>query len=173
MRRRIAFGVMLAAAAAAFALALPASAQAATRLSVSPPTAAPGTTVHVSGSCGHETSGFVISHAFLHDSAHDFAGVGAVSFSTDVAGRFSVDARVPGTIRPGSYSITARCGGGNLGVSVRLTVAGTLPSRVPAGSGGAAATPGVPLGAWGLGAAGLALTAAGAGLLLRRPMRRG
>ncbi|MGZ4613829.1 MAG: hypothetical protein ACXV1K_11775 [Kineosporiaceae bacterium] len=170
LRQRLTFGLLLAA--TAVALAVPVAAQAATSLSVSPTTTAPGTTVHVSGSCGHQTSGFVISPAFLHDSSHDFAGVGAVSFSTGAGGGFSVDAAVPASIRPGSYTVSARCGGGNLGITATLIVSGTLPTHVPAGSGGAAATPGAPADAWWLGVAGLALVAAGGGLLGRRAIRR-
>jgi hypothetical protein len=169
MHRRIVFGLVLGAAAL---VAAPASAQAAGRLSVTPSTTAPGTTVHVSGMCEPKTSGFAISHAFLHDAAHDFAGVGAVPFSTDAAGAFSVDARVPATIRSGSYAVTARCGGGNLGVTATLTVAGTVPTAVPAGNGGEAATPGGTAETWWLGGSGLALAAVGGGALLRRRQAR-
>jgi hypothetical protein len=168
MKRRIRLGLALAAA----TLAVPATASAATSLTVSPTTTAPGTTVHVSGSCEANTSGFAISHAFLHNASHDFAGVGAVPFSTTANGTFSVDATVPATIKPGSYAITARCGGGNLGITATLTVAGTVPSHVPAGSGGQAATSGPGADTWGLAAAGLVLTAAGSASLIRRRVAR-
>ena len=164
MKRRIGLGLALAAA----TLAVPATASAATSLTVSPTTTAPGTTVHVSGSCEANTSGFAISHAFLHNASHDFAGVGAVPFSTNAKGAFSVDATVPATIKPGAYAVTARCGGGNLGITATLTVAGRVPSHVPAGSGGEAATGGLGADTWELGAAGLALTAAGCASLIGR-----
>jgi hypothetical protein len=169
MPRRVIFGFLLLGA----ALAVPASAQAATaKLSVSPKTTAPGTVVHVSGSCEANTSGSAISTAFLHDASHDFAGVGAAPFSTNASGAFSVDARVSSTIKPGSYGVTARCGGGNLGIEVTLRVSGSAPSGVPAGSGGAAATPGITNSTWWLAGAGVALIAVGAGSLrLRRPAR--
>jgi len=107
------------------------------------PTSVPrGGVVHVSGTCQANTSGYAISRAFLHDATHDFAGVGAAPFSTNASGAFAVDALVPASITPGSYTVTARCGGGNLGLSDRLTVTapGGTPTGVPAGSGGFAAT---------------------------------
>lgn len=130
------FGVALAGLVAAPATAAPAS------LVVAPMTVGAGGSVHVSGTCEAHTSGFAISHAFLHDAAHDFAGVGAVSFTTDAAGAFAVDAQIPSSITPGTYTVTGRCGGGNLGISRTLvvTAAAAVPSQVPAGSGGRAAT---------------------------------
>jgi len=120
------------------------AAQAATELHVSPSTVPAGQSVQVSGSCEANTTGFALSTAFLHDASHDFAGVGAVSFNTNAAGAFSAQASIPATTSPGTYPVTARCGGGNLGISATLTVtspgAGGVPTAVPAGSGGLAAT---------------------------------
>src|SRR6266516_2088948 len=125
-------------------LAASPAADAATELHVRPSTVAAGQSVQVSGSCEANTTGFALSTAFLHDASHDFAGVGAVSFSTNATGAFSAEASIPATISPGTYPVTARCGGGNLGISVTLTVtpagAGGVPTAVPAGSGGLAAT---------------------------------
>ena len=42
----------------------------------------------------------------------------------DSSGNFSVTATLPATTGPGTYKITGRCGGGNLGVSASLTVVG-------------------------------------------------
>jgi hypothetical protein len=53
---------------------------------------------------------------------HEFAGVPAVWARARAHGRFSVRARIPPAKPPGRYAVTARCGGGNLGVLARLTV---------------------------------------------------
>lgn len=141
-------------------------------LAVHPSSVTAGGSVQVTGSCEANTSGFAISHAFLHDASHDFAGVGAAPFSTNAAGKFTVTAQVPASIAAGSYPITARCGGGNLGVTATLTVtaaaasgsASSAPTAVPAGTGGLAATGGSGHGPLELlGGVGLL---AGAGLLL-------
>jgi hypothetical protein len=39
------------------------------------------------------------------------------------AGRFSVLVRIPLARAPGLYQLTARCGGGNLGITAHLAVA--------------------------------------------------
>jgi hypothetical protein len=114
---------------------------AAASLHVSPARVAPGGTVHVTGTCESNTSGFAISPAFLHDAAHDFAGVGAVSFTSDAAGGFAAYAQIPASRASGTYTVTGRCGGGNLGVSATLEVtAAGAPTAVAAGSGGHAAS---------------------------------
>jgi hypothetical protein len=158
-------------------LAAPAAAAAPT-LHVNPHTVAAGGTVQVSGTCEAHTTGFAISPAFVNDASHSFAGVGAAPFNTNAGGAFSVTAQVaPGTA-PGSYSVTARCGGGNLGILVPLTVTAagdpgltSAPTAVPAGSGGLAADDGTPKSELLLlGGAGLLLLVGG-GALLR--VRRG
>lgn len=158
-----------------FLLAAPATAATPT-LAVHPGSVSAGGSVQVTGSCEANTTGFAISHAFLHDAGHDFAGVGAASFNTNAAGTFSVTAQVPASTAAGSYTISARCGGGNLGVTATLTVtaaAGSTaaPTAVPAGTGGLAATGGSGTGQLELlGGAGLL---AGAGLLLAAGRRAG
>jgi hypothetical protein len=92
-------------------------------LVVTPKTVRRGRTVLVHGLAQGCTSGdtvTVISHAF--SAAHSFAGVPAVFAQVGSAGRFSATAHIPLVRRPGSYVLTARCGGGNLGVSAHLTV---------------------------------------------------
>lgn len=92
-------------------------------LSVTPLRIRRGGTVLVHGVAGGCTAGdsvTILSRAFAP--AHNFAGVPAVYGPVGAAGRFSAKARIPRTRRPGSYVITARCGGGNLGVSAHLTV---------------------------------------------------
>lgn len=154
-------------------LAAPATAADAT-LHVSPHTVPAGGTVQVSGTCEPHSVGYVLSSAFVHDASHDFAGVGAVQFSTNSGGAFSVSAQVAAGTAPGSYSVGARCGGGNLGITATLTVtaaAGSAPTAVPAGSGGLAATQRTsqPLLFGGIGL--LVLVAGGALLLVRRGRR--
>lgn len=92
-------------------------------LTVKPARVRHGATVLVQGVAGGCTAGdsvTVISHAFAP--THSFAGVPAVFAQVGSAGRFSVTTRIPATRRPGVYTLTARCGGGNLGVSAHLTV---------------------------------------------------
>ena len=74
----------------------------------------------VAGGCTSGDQVTIISHAFAP--AHTFAGVPAVFAQVGSAGRFSAKTRIPATRGPGTYLLTARCGGGNLGVSAHLTV---------------------------------------------------
>ena len=92
-------------------------------LAVTPATVRSGGTVLVHGVAGGCTSGdtvTLISHAFA--ATHTFAGVPAVLAQVGSAGRFSASTRIPPTRGPGTYVVTARCGGGNLGVTAHLTV---------------------------------------------------
>ena len=92
-------------------------------LAVTPTTVRRGRPVLVHGVAGDCTAGdtvTVLSRAFA--ATHSFAGVPAVPAEVGSAGRFSAMTRIPLTRRPGTYVLTARCGGGNLGVSAHLTV---------------------------------------------------
>jgi hypothetical protein len=92
-------------------------------LSVRPTSVRRGGTVLVSGVAGDCTAGdtvTIISRAF--PATHSFAGVPAVLAKVGSAGRFSATTRIPLSRKPGSYVLTARCGGGNLGVSPHLRV---------------------------------------------------
>jgi hypothetical protein len=92
-------------------------------LAVTPTTVRRGRTVLVHGVAGDCTAGdavTIISHAF--SAAHSFAGVPAVFAQVGSAGRFTTTTRIPATRRPGTYVLTARCGGGNLGVSAHRKV---------------------------------------------------
>jgi hypothetical protein len=161
----------------ALAAASPVAQAAPAQLHVSPTTVAAGQSVQVSGVCEASTTGFVLSRAFLHDRTHDFAGVGAISFATNSAGQFSGRASIPATTAAGNYPVTARCGGGNLGISVTLTVtapgAGGVPTGVPAGTAGLAATHSGSGKQWiGVGAAGAVFLAVGCLALGRRRAQR-
>ena len=92
-------------------------------LTVRPRIVRRGASVLVSGVAGGCTAGdrvTISSHAFA--AAQTFAGVPAVFAQVGSAGRFSATARIPALAGPAIYVLTARCGGGNLGVSARLTV---------------------------------------------------
>ena len=92
-------------------------------ISVAPTPVRRGHTVVVKGSADGCTVGnavTLISRAFSH--AHDFAGLPAVLTKVRTGGTFKVSTRIPSARKPGRYTITARCGGGNLGVSAHVRV---------------------------------------------------
>jgi hypothetical protein len=100
-----------------------ASAGAAISLAVTRTTVVRGHTVVVHGSadgCPAGDAVTILSRAFPH--AHDFAGVPAVYAHVRRGGAFRTTTRIPAGRAPGRYAVTARCGGGNLGVTARLTV---------------------------------------------------
>ncbi len=92
-------------------------------LGVTPSSIRRGGSVLVHGVAGGCTAGdtvTILSRAF--PATHSFAGVPAVLAQVGAAGRFSAITRIPNTRGSGTYLVTARCGGGNLGVSAHLTV---------------------------------------------------
>jgi hypothetical protein len=92
-------------------------------LTVVPPTVRRGHTVVVKGSadgCAVGNAVTLISRAFVH--THDFAGLPAVFAKVRSGGLFKATTRIPATKKPRRYVITARCGGGNLGVTAHLRV---------------------------------------------------
>jgi hypothetical protein len=122
-------------------LAAPASAESRTppaTVQVSPRSVAAGDTVTVSGSVGPDAAGSecatsvtLLSKAFVH--AHDFAGVPAVFAAVKPDGAFTVATTIPRSRPAGTYTVTGRCGGGNLGVSATLVVrAAPSPTTTPA-----------------------------------------
>ena len=118
--------VTVAAAGAVAVLAFAAAVGAAmplTSLSVSPAHVHRGHRVTVSGNAGGCPAGdsvTIISRAFAH--THEFAGVPAVFALVHSGGKFKISPRIPSTRHVGSYSVSARCGGGNLGVSATIHV---------------------------------------------------
>jgi hypothetical protein len=93
------------------------------RLTITPGIVHRGGTVHIRGNadgCPRGDTVFVLSRAFVH--THEFAGVSAVLARVRAGGAFRATTVIPRTRRPGRYNVTARCGGGNLGVLVHLTV---------------------------------------------------
>jgi hypothetical protein len=94
-----------------------------TALTVRPTTVRRGKTVLVqglAGGCAETDTVTILSHAF--PATHSFASVPAVYAGVGPEGRFSAKTWIPASRAPGRYTITARCGGGNLGVEAILTV---------------------------------------------------
>ena len=106
------------------ALALSAVAWGGVSIKVTPSSVTAGSTVKVSGSagsgCGHGARVTLISKAFSNK--HNFAGVPAIYATTHRRGAFSTTTTIPKKRKPGTYTITGRCGGGNLGVIATLKV---------------------------------------------------
>jgi hypothetical protein len=106
------------------ALAAP-SAAVATRpsLTVAPPSVVRGHVIILSGSapgCPAGDAVKLLSRAFVR--THVFAGVPAVYARVRRGGAFAVRTRIPAARAPGRYAVTARCGGGNLGLLRHLAV---------------------------------------------------
>jgi hypothetical protein len=64
-----------------------------------------------------------------------------VQASAGADAKYSVQAQIPAGVAPGSYALTARCGGGNLGVQATIVVIG---SQLPATGSGGLLLSGVP-----------------------------
>jgi hypothetical protein len=86
-----------------------------------------GHTVTVSGSVGPDQAGSecatgvkLLSRAF--NSNQDFAGVPALGATVRPDGTFTATTTIPRSKAAGSYTISGRCGGGNLGASATLVV---------------------------------------------------
>ena len=62
----------------------------------------------------------LLSRAFSH--RHEFAGVPAVFTPVRSGGKFGRRVRIPARRAAGRYSVTGRCGGGNLGVTAHFRV---------------------------------------------------
>lgn len=111
---------MRAVAVAVIALVFAGTVAAATpRLSVHPASIARGGTVSVSGSgCRAGDLVYLISPPFVGNAfvAH------SVATRARSNGAFSRSVRIRKSIRAGRYAITARCGGGNLGVAAHLRI---------------------------------------------------
>ena len=92
-------------------------------LTVAPSVARPGQAVVIRGNadgCPRGDTVFVISRAFAP--RHEFAGVPAVLARVQPGGLFRATTRIPLTRRPSTYTVTGRCGGGNLGILRKLVV---------------------------------------------------
>jgi hypothetical protein len=74
------------------------------------------------GDCSTRDAVTLLSKAFVH--THDFAGLPAIYAQVKAGHTFSVETKIPATKATGRYTVTARCGGGNLGFAKTLTVLG-------------------------------------------------
>jgi hypothetical protein len=91
-------------------------------LHVRPTIVSPGAPVTVYGNadgCPRGDAVTVLSRPFA---GRPFAGVGTITARVRAGGAFSATGRVRRLARPGRYAVTARCGGGNLGVLAHLRV---------------------------------------------------
>ena len=107
---------------------LPAAAVASPTLHVKPKKVHAGKRVRVFGNadgCAAGSKVTLISRAFPKE--HEFAGVPAVFATVHAGGDFNKRVRIPRTKTPKRYTISARCGGGNLGVTRKLRVLAPLP----------------------------------------------
>ena len=106
---------------------LPGQAFAQATMQVNPKSQHAGKRVRVFGSAGGCVPGdtvTLISRAF--PATHEFAGVPAVFTPVRPSGNYSRRVRIPKSKTPKRYRITARCGGGNLGVLRRVRVLAPL-----------------------------------------------
>ena len=113
----------LAAGTAVVALVCAGAVAAAVSLTVAPASVHRGHRVIIRGNAGDCPVGdavTIISRAFAHTS--DFAGQPAVFALVRSGGKFGIRPRIPSGKAVGSYGVTARCGGGNLGVSATIHV---------------------------------------------------
>jgi hypothetical protein len=110
--------------AATLLLALSAVAFAAgTSIRVHPHRVEAGHRIHIRGSadgCPVGDRVTLLSEAFPH--RHEFAGVPAVFTRVKSGGKFERRVRIPAHRAAGRYSVTGRCGGGNLGVTAHFRV---------------------------------------------------
>ena len=106
-------------------------------LQVRPRSVTAGDTVTVSGwlppapgsACA--TGVTLLSRAFV--GTHEFAEVPAIGAAVKADGTFTATTRIPRSKVAGTYDITGRCGGGNIGASATLIVrAAPTPTTTPA-----------------------------------------
>jgi hypothetical protein len=115
-------------------------------LQVNPRSVTAGDTVTVSGwlppAPGSEcaTGVTLLSRAFV--GTHEFADVPAIGAAVKADGTFTVTTRIPRSKAAGTYPISGRCGGGNIGVSATLVVrAAPAPTTTPAPAAPSATAP--------------------------------
>lgn len=106
--------------------------EAPSRLQVSPRSVTAGDTVTVSGWLAPAPAGAecatgvtLLSNAFV--GTHEFADVPAIGAAVKPDGTFAVTTRIPRSKAAGSYTISGRCGGGNIGASATLVVRAAAP----------------------------------------------
>ena len=103
---------------AGFALA---SGSSRTSLHVQPTAVAPGGHVHVYGNAGSCTPGTTLTAISSAFPGHAY-GQGTLTGRVRANHTFSFAGHLRAGVRAGTYSVSARCGGGNLGVSAHIHV---------------------------------------------------
>jgi hypothetical protein len=106
-------------------------------LQVSPRSVTAGDSVTVSGFISPAPAGWecassvtLLSRAFV--GTHEFADVPAIGAAVKSDGTFAVTTRIPRATAAGTYDITGRCGGGNIGAMATLVVRATPTTPAPA-----------------------------------------
>jgi hypothetical protein len=97
-------------------------------LRASPDPVQAGHVVRLTGSAGDCPGGdtvLLLSRVFPR--VHEFAGVPTVLASVRSGGRFRARVRIPRIAPPGVYTVSGRCGGGNLGFALALRVTESVP----------------------------------------------
>ena len=74
----------------------------------------------LAGGCPRGDQVTLLSRAFSR--RHEFAGVPAVFATVRTGDRYSVRTRIPRGRHPGRYAVSARCGGGNFGITAHLRI---------------------------------------------------
>jgi hypothetical protein len=109
-------------------------------LKVSPSKRAAGNTVTVSGSVGtgcqtgrKGDAAIIFSNAFKGATKQNFAGVPSVSASLSAGknGAFSIKVKLSTKVKPGTYSVGGRCGGGNFGSATLKVTKATNNGGLP------------------------------------------
>jgi hypothetical protein len=106
---------------AATAVFTPSALGARKSLTVSPRVAAPGGLVHVVGNATPCTQGSTVTAISGAFPGHAF-GKGTLSGTVAAGGAFAFSGHLRPHLRRGRYSVTARCGGGTLGIVAYVTV---------------------------------------------------
>lgn len=102
--------------------AAPAWAAGGAALTVSPGSVSRGSTVTFTGAgCLHGGRNIVTLISKLFP-GRAFGGAGAITTSADAHGHFTRKFATSMSTAPGRYTVTARCGGGNLGIAVHVRV---------------------------------------------------
>lgn len=91
------------------------------RIVVRPEAVSPGATIHVTGNAGTCSVGATVTLISRAFPGHAY-GEGTLTGTVRAGHAFSIFGRVRSRLRPGSYHVGARCGGGNLGVGATVRV---------------------------------------------------
>jgi hypothetical protein len=124
-------------AAGVVAIVLSAAPALAATIDVTPSTVSTGGQVTISGDvlnngtpgCTVPGDVTLISPAFV--GLGEFAGTGATIATADASGSFTTTVTLSSSVGAGTYQVSGRCGGGDLGVTATLTVVPTPVSTPP------------------------------------------